>query len=766
MNKNIKRIFICLVTFVSLLGLMITKTHSVQAEEISLDTVEEMRGVWVSTVGNLDFRIKQNSTSETDILKWKTYFLDILTQVQANNLNAVFFQVRPQNDAFYESEYNAWSSYLVGYGEPVGWDPLEWMVNECHMRGIEFHAWLNPYRVGTAYGSDVNVKTATEDEINKVKLDYAKNLKNKMKQTVNNPLLNLEDLDAFYDNIILGDDNILRLNPASETVINHIVNTVEEIASKYDVDGIHYDDYFYPSGAFDTFSEERIYAAYKENGGNLGLKDWRRDNVSRMVKMVKETVDEVNKTQDKKVAFGISPAPVWAPSTETCYDSRGMEGGQLVACGSYSCYHDLYADTKLWVEEEWLDYILPQVYSSLDGTYTFLVEWWADVVSRTNVKLYLGTALYHIPDGEFEQKEIYEQMKWVRSKPEVKENVSGYVFFSYQSFLRASHTSLIFVRQYFNKGAITPVSILDPNPGNESGVLNCIELTNNFNVTIQETPNANGYLLYAFDKGEIKVYDKAHLVGVYSQTTGDGLHTYVTDDKTEKEFVLKTLNLNNEIVSKDTTLSTTNAEVNQAPTVEFKDCEFAEYYVMGEQVTITVSTSDDSTTDLKVTMYHATNGENFKDAVEMPMVSPGVYSLTWEAFGISDEDNARLKIVVDDGDKKTEIISDYFKVYEKAPVKEYKVTFVDAEGNILKEEKVKAGSKATAPDAPTKEGYEFVGWDQDYSEVRENLTITALYEEIIKNNNDEKGCKKDLMLVVVGLISLTTLGLLSFKKER
>lgn len=761
MNKNLKKIFITLLMFFSICGLILTNAFGVKAEEVSLDGVEEMRGVWVSTVGNLDFRIKQNSTSETDILKWKTYFLDILEQVEANNLNAVFFQVRPQNDAFYESEYNAWSSYLVGYGEPAGWDPLEWMITECHLRGLEFHAWLNPYRVGTVYGSDVNIKTATEDEINQVKLNYAQNLKKRMTQTVNNPLLNLEDLDAFYDNIILDDDNILRLNPASETVIEHIVNTVEEIVLKYDVDGIHYDDYFYPSGTFDTFSENRIYAKYKEDGGTLELKDWRRDNVSRMVKKVSEVVDEVNKTYDKKVAFGISPAPVWAPSTESCNDGRGMEGGQLVPCGSYSCYHDLYADTKLWVEEEWLDYILPQVYSSLEGTYTFLVKWWADVVSRTSVKLYLGTALYHVPDGEFEAKEIYEQMKWVRSNPDVKANVSGYVFFSYQSFLKASYTSLIFVRQYFKKGAITPVTILEENPGNESGTLKCIELTNNYNVTINEVEKAHGYLLYAFDKGEAKIYDKTHLVGVYPQTTGDSLHTYVTADKTEKEFVLKTLNLNNEVVTQDVVLSTDNAVVNEAPTVAFKDFEVAEYYVMGDKVTISVVVKDDSTTDLTVTMYHATNGETFRDAVEMTLVSPGIYSTTWEAFGISEDDNARLKVVVSDGDKETELITDYFKVYEKAPTKQYKVTFVDSDGNMLKEEMVKEGKSATAPEAPTKEGYKFTSWDKAFDVVTENITITALYEK-----NAEKGCKKDLMLIAVGLISLTSMGVLVLKKER
>lgn len=758
----IKKIFSFLMILISIL--VITTTFKVEAEEISLENVEEMRGVWVSTVSNLDFKIKQNTTSEADIQKWKNYFLDILNTVEENNLNAIFFQVRPNNDAFYESKYNAWSSYLVGYGEPVGWDPLEWMVRECHLRGIEFHAWLNPYRIASA-NADINIHTATEAEINAVKMKYAVGLKNKMKQTVDNPLLNLSDEQAFYDNIILGDDGILRLNPASEAVITHIVNTVAEIAEKYDVDGIHYDDYFYPSGSWDTFSEDRMYAAYKSEGGTLKLADWRRDNVSRMVKRVSDAVTEINERLDKNVSFGISPAPVWAPNPEYCNDGRGLEGGQDVPCGSYSCYHDLYADTKLWVEEEWIDYILPQVYSSLDNTYPTLVKWWADVVSRTNVKLYLGTALYHIPDGSFKTTEIYDQMKWVRQNPDVKANVSGYVFFSYQSFIKSSHSALIFVRQYFKNKAITPVSLPVENPGNESGKLGCIELTDKFNITINEVKKANGYLLYAFDKGEEHIFDKDHLVGVYSQTTGDGLHSYLTVDKTEKEFVVKTLNLNNEVVTTDSNISTNEATVNQAPVASFKDFKVNEYYLMGEKVTITVNVTDDSSSDLDVTIYHALDGEKFKDAVKMTKIGQGVYSTVWEAFGISEDDNSRFKIVVSDGDKTTEIYTDYFKVLEKAPIKEYKVTFKDKDGNILKEEVVKEGSSATAPTAPTVDGYTFKSWDKAFDNVTEDLVVMAVYEEI-NIVAPKKGCQKDLALVVISLISLATTACMVFKKER
>jgi hypothetical protein len=146
----------------------------------------------------------------------------------------------------------------------------------------------------------------------------------------------------------------------------------------------------------------------------------------------------------------------------------------------------------------------------------------------------------------------------------------------------------------------------------------------------------------------------------------------------------------------------------------------------------------------------------------------GVYSTVWEAFGISDEDNSRFKIVVSDGDKETEIYTDYFKVLEKAPVKEYLVVFKDKDGNVLKEEKVKAGSSVQAPEAPIVEGYEFTGWDKEFNSVTEDLTITALYKQIENNNqqSEKSGCKKDLALVVVSLISLSTMALMIFKKEK
>lgn len=732
-----KKILLCCLLICSILFIPFSQNVKAETTDAELANAVSMRGVWVSTVGNLDFKQKQGSTSERDILKWKTYFLNILDKVEENNLNAIFFQVRPNNDAFYPSEYNAWSSYMLGYGKDAGWDPLEWMVNECHLRGIEFHAWLNPYRIGTLVGSDVDINISTEDELNQAKYDYAKNLAGQMQQTVNNPLFNFENLDEMYEDVMVGingDSHILILNPASERVIDHIVNTVEEIVSNYDVDGIHYDDYFYTSGGFEKYSENRIYGEYRKAGGKLGIEDWRRDNVDRMVYQVSEVVDKVNKEQNKRVAFGISPAGVWAPGKESCNTSAGVEGGMNVPCGSYSSYSNLFADTKKWVEEEWIDYILPQVYSSLgDGNYEEVTEWWAEVVSKTDVKLYVGTALYNTVNGSFKQLEIYDQIKWCRANEVVKANVSGYVYFSYQSFISASDTALAFVRAYYGKGNVTPVIHEVSDPGNSAGSIKCIEYTDRFSITITETQKAKGYMLYAFDEGETQVFDNKHLVEVFRQTTGSAKHSYETADKTGKVFVLKTLNLNNEIVDDVKTISTSESIENQAPTISFDNFETKEYYLMGEVVEVTLKVTDDAEGELTVTMYHAIDGENFKNGEVLEEISKGVYLANWEAFSISEEEQGRLKFVVSDGDKETEIITDYFYVYEKAPADDP----VDPDP-----------VDPVDPDTPT------------------DPVDPDPVDPVDPKPSEDSGCKKDLSVVLISIISLLSISILIWKKEK
>ena len=319
-------------------------------------------------------------------------------------------------------------------------------------------------------------------------------------------------------------------------------------------------------------------------------------------------------------------------------------------------------------------------------------------------------------------------MKWCRANEVVKENVSGYVFFSYQSFVSASDNALAFVKAYYSKDAVTPVIHKVSDPGNENGTIKCIEYTDKFSITVTETSKARGYVLYAFDEGEEQVFDRHHLVEVFKQTTGTNDHSYETKDKTEKIYVLKTLNLNNEIVNKTVSVSTKDAIENQAPTISFNNFNTKEYYLLGEKVNISLKVTDDAEGELVVTMYHAIDGENFKNGEKLEASSNGEYQVSWEAFSISEEQQGRLKFVVSDGDKESEIITDYFYVYEKEPEKP---------------------SEPNVPDEPS---------------VPDDPSEPIIPDE--PGSEKESGCKKDLSMVLISIISLMSISILIWKKEK
>ena len=304
MKKIISRLFL-VVALILILGFVSSAKTSAA---VYGDNPVELRGVWVATVSNIDIA-KQSGSSAQAIQTYKDRLTAILNKMENFGMNAMFFQVRPSNDAFYESAYNPWSEYFVARGVNPGWDMLTWLANECHKRGIQLHAWLNPYRVTGSNAYDF--KRDTQEEINNVK----KNLRASIKgtgQKINNPIL-IEDDEEFLEEIVAGAEDKLVLNPARQVTIDHITNTINELITNYDLDGIHFDDYFYPSGGIEQGVEQKDYAAYKANGGELDIKNWRRDNVDRMVKAVSDLVADYNQTHDRYVAFGISPAAVWAP---------------------------------------------------------------------------------------------------------------------------------------------------------------------------------------------------------------------------------------------------------------------------------------------------------------------------------------------------------------------------------------------------------------------------------------------------------------------
>lgn len=391
------------------------KENTVMAEN------DELRGVWVSTVSNIDYPSKQ--TTDSTVLKKE--LTDILDNCQAMGLNAVFFQVRPASDALYKSSIFPWSHYLTGKQGTApknGFDPLAFAVEEAHNRGLELHAWINPYRI-TASSAD-NEKLAS-----------------------NNPA-------TLYPELVVADkDGKLYYNPGESKSVDLIVNGAVEIVKNYDVDGLHMDDYFYPDGGFD---DDGTYSHHKDKYPDKA--DWRRAMVNKLV----ERLDRELHQADPNIKFGISPRGIWANDTE-------VKGGS--ATSGNGSYNSLYADSKAWIENGWVDYIMPQIYWNIGyeiADYRVLCDWWSDLVAKTDVKLYIGEAAYKTESstvpawtGENGTNELRQHIHLGRAN----KNISGYCMFTYHNFV--DNNSIYKLMQEVNltsekEETVPTVSLTDP----------------------------------------------------------------------------------------------------------------------------------------------------------------------------------------------------------------------------------------------------------------------------------------------------------------
>lgn len=304
----------------------------------------EFRGAWMHTIGQKQYR------QPTDSLK--KYLVDQLDKLQAAGVNAVLFQVRPSADALYASQLEPWSRFLTDDGkapEPF-WDPLEFMIDETHQRGMELHAWLNPYRVTTSKNEKLPKNHLFHKEPWRF-VDYADNKK-------------------YFD-------------PGIPENREFITAVVMDIVNRYDVDGIHFDDYFYPypvEGA--DFPDDASYAKY---GNGMPRDDWRRRNVDLLIKDIHDAISGGDKPW---VRFGVSPFGIWRNKAS---DPRGSDTNGL------QNYDALYADVLLWDKEGWVDYIIPQLYWELEhprASTLVLADWWNNVGLKHH--LYLGQDTHNI----------------------------------------------------------------------------------------------------------------------------------------------------------------------------------------------------------------------------------------------------------------------------------------------------------------------------------------------------------------------------------
>ncbi|MEU5273441.1 family 10 glycosylhydrolase [Streptomyces hygroscopicus] len=312
----------------------------------------QFRGMWLATVANRDWPSRPGLTAAEQ----RAELLAFLDTAVRRRLNAVVFQVRPTADALWPSPYEPWAEYLTGVqGRDPGWDPLGTAVREAHRRGLELHAWFNPYRV--AGHTDVSRLVPTHPA-------------------------------RMHPEWVVPYGGKLYYNPGLPEVRRFVQDAMLDAVARYDIDAVHWDDYFYPYPvAGQVFDDD---AAWERHGA--GFPDraaWRRNNIDRLVY---ETAVRVKRLKPR-VRFGISPFAVWRNRATDPLGSATTAGVQT--------YDDLYADTRGWVRRGWLDYIVPQVYWNIGFTaadYAVLVPWWSEVVRGTGVHLYIGEALYKAGD--------------------------------------------------------------------------------------------------------------------------------------------------------------------------------------------------------------------------------------------------------------------------------------------------------------------------------------------------------------------------------
>ena len=585
MKKFFRMICFITITVLSLIVLSALEIR-VSAATTYTEKYTEFRGVWVATVSNIDIT-QQSSDSEDAIKSYKNTYLNILKNCAKFNINVIVFQVRPLNDAFWKSDYAPWSRYLIGTeGKDPGWDPLEWMVSVTHEAGMEFHAWMNPYRAS----NDVLPETGDyQDELNAY-LD---------KLPDNNWAKNHRDC------LVRGDAKIL-LNPAREEVREYLINIIEEITTNYDIDAVHFDDYFY-NGVLQS-EDAADYNAYKAQGGTLSKADWRREQVNLLIEGIHDKITYLNQTLNKHVQFGISPCCVWAASKSYNPGNTSdyvQEGGMDVSAGSYSAYADLYADTRKWVQENWIDYIIPQNYGKIDDwNHKVCTEWWAKVCQEAGVKCYIGLAIYRFSQG-WSSDEVDNQMQIGYDN-----NVDGFCFFSYRNLITPVNTNhktcLSLIQGRFSHLAQTPIITGGNVVENSSPTLSITRQNNKTILTISGGSNVFCYRVWRYTNLEIPTVESKDILHIVKSYNKDIVITDTADNDTGYRYCVEPYyydGTRSDVVDKSVRLFKNNKP--NIPEVYYDT--FALHHTNNTNFKLYGYVSDPDGDTLNVTIYHINN---------------------------------------------------------------------------------------------------------------------------------------------------------------
>lgn len=345
----------------------------------------EMRAVWVATVDNIDWP-NQPTVSSAD---QKADFIRLLDMHQRNGMNALIVQVRPSSDAMYPSSIEPWSQWLTGRQglAPVPYyDPLEFMISETHKRGMEFHAWMNPYRAVF----NIHKSSIVNNHISRMHPEW---------------FLTYGDKKYF--------------DPGNKEAQEYVLSVVRDVVKRYDVDAIHFDDYFYPYPI--PGKEFPDMMSFKRYGNGLSRDDWRRSNVDSIILKLYTAI----KQEKKGCQFGVSPFGVWRNSDKDPLGSNTMAGP--------TNYDVLYADILLWLKNGWIDYVAPQLYWEIGhktADYEVLIDWWSKNTYGKNC--YIGLGVYKAGSNKAwkEKSQLPRQITRIRNTP----NIQGMAFFSSKSF--------------------------------------------------------------------------------------------------------------------------------------------------------------------------------------------------------------------------------------------------------------------------------------------------------------------------------------------
>ncbi len=403
--------------FIILLAMMLPL---VKAADFTLDArlqptppLREFRGVWVATVYNIDWPSRPGLSAAQQ----QSEMIAILNRAASLRMNAVIFQVRPMADAFYKSRVEPWSYYLTGeMGKSPGYDPLTFAVQEAHRRGLELHAWFNPYRAKTGSKMAVSSKHVSRSQTS----------------------------------VIRRAGKGLWMDPSSSFTRERMITVVMDVVKRYDVDGVHIDDYFYPypeAGGGAAFDDNANWNSYRKKGGQLNRGDWRRDHVNRLVRELYSSI----KRSKPQVKFGVSPFGIWKPGYPSTVE------GHLDAHG------ELYADSRRWLHEGWLDYVSPQLYWKNKGPQSFneLYNWWQAENSKGR-HLWPGIAISRIGrGGEGDGRsagEIITQINITR-KNRGRAPGTGHIFWNEKALRKnTGNINQTLVTQAYTQRALVPAS--------------------------------------------------------------------------------------------------------------------------------------------------------------------------------------------------------------------------------------------------------------------------------------------------------------------